>query len=73
MRTESRGAHQRLDGFEQRDDAKFLCHSLAHYQGDAAPLISYGAVKITKSQPAQRAYGALGEQVEAQAEGLAHV
>jgi len=24
QRRESRGAHQRLDGFEQRDDANFL-------------------------------------------------
>ncbi len=60
-RTESRGAHQRLDGFEQRDDANFLRHSLAHYQGAAAPTISYGPVTITKSQPGQRAYGAAGE------------
>ena len=72
-RTESRGAHQRLDGFEQRDDANFLRHSLAHYQGDAAPTISYGAVKITKSPPAQRAYGALGEKVEAAREDVTHV
>jgi fumarate reductase flavoprotein subunit len=64
-RTESRGAHQRLDGFEQRDDANFLRHSLAHYRGADAPGISYGPVTITKSQPGQRAYGALGEQAEA--------
>jgi fumarate reductase flavoprotein subunit len=73
MRTESRGAHQRLDGFEQRDDVNFLRHSLAHYQSDAAPAITYGSVKITKSQPAQRAYGALGEQVEARGEDVVHV
>ena len=30
-RRESRGAHQRLDGFETRDDEHFLAHSLAHY------------------------------------------
>ena len=64
-RTESRGAHQRLDGFDKRDDANFLRHSLANYQGDAAPAITYGPVKITKSPPAQRAYGALGEHEEA--------
>lgn len=64
-RTESRGAHQRLDGFEKRDDANFLRHSLAHYRGADAPGISYGPVTITKSQPGQRAYGALGEQAEA--------
>jgi len=64
-RTESRGAHQRLDGFEQRDDVNFLRHSLAHYQGTAAPSISYTPVTITKSQPGQRAYGAAGEHEEA--------
>ena len=42
-RKESRGSHQRLDGFEQRDDVNFLKHSLAHYAGDDAPRIDYGA------------------------------
>jgi fumarate reductase flavoprotein subunit len=59
-RKESRGAHQRLDGFEARDDANFLKHSDAVYQGNDAPRIDYGAVKITTSQPAVRAYGAAG-------------
>ena len=63
-RKESRGAHQRLDGFEQRDDVHFLKHSLAHYAGDGPPRIDYGAVKITRSQPAVRAYGAAGEKAE---------
>ena len=31
-RRESRGAHQRLDGFDTRDDAHFLKHTLAHYR-----------------------------------------
>ena len=39
-RKESRGAHQRLDGFEQRDDANFLKHSLAHYRGAGPPRIT---------------------------------
>ncbi|QDM16612.1 fumarate reductase (quinol) flavoprotein subunit [Tardiphaga sp. vice352] len=69
-RTESRGAHQRLDGYETRDDANFLRHSLAHYQGDAAPAITYQAVKITKSPPGQRAYGAAGEHEEAAQKGV---
>jgi fumarate reductase flavoprotein subunit len=60
QRKESRGAHQRLDGFEQRDDANYLKHSLAHYQPGDAPKIDYGAVRITTSQPAVRAYGAAG-------------
>ncbi len=65
MRRESRGAHQRIDGFEKRDDVNFLAHSLANYRDGAAPEISYGPVKITKSQPGERAYGALGEALEA--------
>ncbi|MDE2235752.1 MAG: fumarate reductase (quinol) flavoprotein subunit [Gammaproteobacteria bacterium] len=60
-RKESRGAHQRLDGYEKRDDVNYLKHSLAYFNADAAPRIEYGAVKITKSQPGIRAYGAAGD------------
>ena len=63
-RKESRGAHQRLDGFEARDDVNFLKHTQAHYSGAAAPRIDYGVVKITKSKPGTRAYGAAGEQAD---------
>lgn len=63
-RKESRGAHQRLDGYETRDDVNYLKHSLATYDGAGPPRISYGAVTITKSQPAVRAYGAAGEKAE---------
>jgi fumarate reductase flavoprotein subunit len=65
-RKESRGSHQRLDGFEQRDDANYLKHTLAYYAGDGAPRIEYGNVKITKSKPATRAYGAAGVKAEAE-------
>ncbi|MCG6201742.1 fumarate reductase (quinol) flavoprotein subunit [Psychromonas antarctica] len=65
-REESRGSHQRIDGFEKRDDKKFLKHSLAYYQSDKAPKIDYSSVTITKSQPAERAYGAAGEKAHAQ-------
>ncbi len=65
-RKESRGSHQRLDGYEQRDDVNFLKHSLAYYSGDGAPRIEYGDVKITKSRPGTRAYGAAGEKAEAE-------
>jgi fumarate reductase flavoprotein subunit len=65
-RQESRGSHQRLDGFEQRDDQNFLQHSLAYWAGDAAPRIAYGPVKITRSPPGTRAYGAAGELADAQ-------
>ena len=71
-RRESRGAHQRIDGFETRDDVHFLAHSLAHYREGAAPGIDYGPVKITKSPPGQRAYGALGEKLEKAKEDSAH-
>jgi len=54
-RKESRGAHQRLDCSE-RDDARYLKHSLAHRQGDEAPRITYLDVVITKSQPGVRDY-----------------
>ena len=72
-RRESRGSHQRLDGFEQRDDAQYLRHSLAHYQADGAPRIAYGPVKITRSPPGTRAYGAAGEAADAAAHGAQEV
>jgi fumarate reductase flavoprotein subunit len=66
-RRESRGSHQRLDGYGERDDAAFLKHSMAHYAGEgAAPRIEYSDVTITSSPPGQRAYGAAGEKAEAQ-------
>jgi len=72
-RRESRGSHQRLDGYTERDDVNFLKHSLAFYQGaDAAPRIDYGPVKITTSQPGTRAYGAAGEEADRKAKEAAH-
>src|SRR5512140_840218 len=72
-RRESRGSHQRLDGFEARDDVNFLKHSLAYYQGADAPRIEYGPVKITTSKPGTRAYGAAGEEADRKAkEEAAH-
>ncbi|MGZ9073640.1 MAG: FAD-binding protein, partial [Rhodoplanes sp.] len=56
-RQESRGAHQRLD-FEKRDDVNWLKHSMAHYNPNGDPRIDYFDVVITKSQPAERVYGA---------------
>jgi fumarate reductase flavoprotein subunit len=64
-RKESRGSHQRLDGYGERDDVNFLRHSLAIYAGDDAPHISYGPVKITTSPPGTRAYGAAGQHADA--------
>jgi fumarate reductase flavoprotein subunit len=56
-RKESRGAHQRLD-FEKRDDKDYLKHSMAYYDSKGDPRIDYLDVVITKSQPAERVYGA---------------
>jgi fumarate reductase flavoprotein subunit len=55
-RTESRGAHQRLD-HTGRDDQTFLKHSMTWRQDDAAPRLDYKDVVITRSQPAERIYG----------------
>lgn len=57
-RKESRGAHQRLDDYNTRDDERFLCHSVAYFQDMGAPRIDYQPVTITKSPPDVRKYGA---------------
>jgi fumarate reductase flavoprotein subunit len=59
-RKESRGAHQRLDNYDQRDDANYLRHTLAYHTADGPPRIDYQDVIITRSQPGKRAYGAAG-------------
>jgi len=66
QRRESRGSHQRLDGYDKRDDTNYLKHSLAYWNGDDAPRIAYGPVKITHSAPGTRAYGAAGEKADAE-------
>ncbi|MFQ5948406.1 MAG: fumarate reductase (quinol) flavoprotein subunit [Acidimicrobiia bacterium] len=55
-RTESRGSHQRTD-YPQRDDGRFLRHSLA-YRTDGVPRIDYADVVITRWPPGERVYGA---------------
>ena len=62
-RQESRGAHVRLDGFGQRDDARFLVHSLARHGGDGPPAIGQAPVVITRSPPQARSYGGAGQKV----------
>lgn len=62
-RKESRGAHQCLD-YVERDDEKYLKHTLAYYNANGQPTIEYSDVKITKSQPAKRVYGAEAEAAE---------
>jgi fumarate reductase flavoprotein subunit len=63
-RRESRGAHQRLDGFTNRDDANFLKHSISMCCKDRAPGISWQDVRITRLPPGIRAYGAAGAAAE---------
>src|SRR5438128_11837683 len=55
-RTESRGSHQRTD-YPQRDDERFLKHSLAYQAGDGSPRIEYLPVTITRWPPGKRVYG----------------
>ena len=66
-RRESRGSHQRLDGFGERDDVNYLKHSLARFNGEDGPRIDYGPVTITTSPPGTRAYGAAGDEAERKA------
>ena len=54
-RTESRGSHQRTD-FPERDDEKFLKHSLA-FRREKGPKIEYKDVVITRWPPGERVYG----------------
>lgn len=53
-REESRGAHSRLD-FKERDDVKFLKHTIAEYTS-SGPKISYSPVKLGKYKPEARRY-----------------
>ncbi len=55
-RSESRGAHQRTD-FPQRDDQKFLTHSLVYRNADGSSRVEYLPVTITRWPPAERVYG----------------
>jgi fumarate reductase flavoprotein subunit len=55
-REESRGSHQRTD-HPQRDDERFLRHSLAHRGSDGSPRIDYTPVTITRWPPGKRVYG----------------
>ncbi len=53
-RTESRGAHSRLD-HPDRDDENWLKHTLASYD-DGQVALGYKPVTITEHQPAVRTY-----------------
>jgi fumarate reductase flavoprotein subunit len=56
QREESRGAHQRID-FPDRDDKKFLAHSLVSRGETGRPVVSYLPVTITRWPPGKRVYG----------------
>jgi len=53
-RTESRGAHSRVD-YPKRDDENWLKHTLAHFAKEG-PRLGYVPVTITKWSPTKRAY-----------------
>jgi succinate dehydrogenase / fumarate reductase flavoprotein subunit len=53
-RTESRGAHSRLD-YPKRNDTEWLKHTLAYYDA-TGPRIDYSPVTITKYTPTERRY-----------------
>ncbi|HDO42223.1 MAG TPA: succinate dehydrogenase/fumarate reductase flavoprotein subunit, partial [Candidatus Bathyarchaeota archaeon] len=53
-RTESRGAHYRLD-YPKRDDKNWLKHTLAYYTREG-PRLEYIPVTITKWTPTERKY-----------------
>jgi fumarate reductase flavoprotein subunit len=54
-REESRGAHARSD-FPERNDEKFLKHTLAYRTGDVAPRLEYRDVRILNFKPQARTY-----------------
>jgi fumarate reductase flavoprotein subunit len=68
-RQESRGAHKRLDQFGERDDERFLQHTLAFHQADGPPRLEYQPVTITRLPPAERVYGGAAKQAAAAARG----
>jgi len=56
QREESRGAHQRID-FPERDDERFLSHSLIYRDPDGSSRVEGLPVTITRWPPAERVYG----------------
>ncbi len=55
IREESRGAHFRED-FPDRDDSKFLVHTLARYDADKGRQLVTKPVSITQFEPKERKY-----------------
>ena len=54
-RRESRGSHTRRD-HPDRDDERYLKHSLAFATAEGGPRIEYEDVRITRWPPAERKY-----------------
>ncbi len=54
-REESRGAHARRD-FPERDDTRYLKHTLAFRRDGSRPRLEYRDVHITNFQPQARTY-----------------
>ncbi|MGH7764368.1 MAG: succinate dehydrogenase/fumarate reductase flavoprotein subunit, partial [Candidatus Dormibacteraceae bacterium] len=54
-REESRGAHARRD-FPDRNDEKYLRHTVAFKTGELAPRLEYRDVRITNFKPQARSY-----------------
>ena len=54
-REESRGAHARRD-FPERDDEKYLKHTIAFHTDEIAPRLEYRDVRITNFKPEARTY-----------------
>ena len=55
MRTESRGAHYRID-YPKRDDENWMKHTLAILTADGKPQTSYIPVTVTTWKPIERKY-----------------
>jgi len=54
-RKESRGAHARPDDYPERDDEKFMKHTIVRWIGDR-PVLDWKPVTVTKWQPQERTY-----------------
>jgi succinate dehydrogenase / fumarate reductase flavoprotein subunit len=54
-RKESRGAHSRPHDYPDRDDERFLSHTIVRLGGDG-PELSWEPVRITKWEPRERVY-----------------
>jgi fumarate reductase flavoprotein subunit len=59
-RTESRGAHQRMD-FPARDDRNFLAHTLIFSNPDGSTWVEPAPVVVTRWPPGERVYGVPSE------------